>query len=144
MSKIKTELTKITPKMAAQFLLKNKKNRKLRKTHVDFLARAMQDGKFETTHQGIAFDSAGNLSDGQHRLAAIVQSGTTQTMLVSENVSAQNLDNGLGRTLTDLTGEDRAVTSIVGLLYRVVLGRSRPLVHEAEVIIDAFRSQLNI
>lgn len=144
MSGIKVSLVKVTPKMACDWLAKNKGNRKLRGSHVELLARAMRDGTFQTTHQGVAFNDKKILIDGQHRLTAIVKSNTTQTLMVSHGVVSSNLDNGLGRTLSDLTGEDRAVTSIVGVLFRCVLGGKKPLVHEAETIIDSFRTQLNM
>ena len=42
-----------------------------------WIARDMKAGHWRLTHQGIAFDPAGVLIDGQHRLWAIVESDTT-------------------------------------------------------------------
>lgn len=64
----------------------NVKNRKLRVRTVDAFAADMRRGKWHTTHQGIAFDEAGNLLDGQHRLAAIVKSGCTIEILVTTGI----------------------------------------------------------
>lgn len=81
---MKTKLQKITPAMAEKWLATpNTKNRKLRQRTVEAFAADMRRGKWHITHQGIAFDEAGNLLDGQHRLAAIVKSGCTIEMLVT-------------------------------------------------------------
>lgn len=107
MSKVSmtTALTTITPAMAGQWLTMNTHNRFLRAAHVARLAGDMSAGLWRTTHQGIAFDSAGVLQDGQHRLAAIVKSGVTVTMLVSRHVSVQArqaIDVGQSRNVRDL------------------------------------------
>jgi hypothetical protein len=39
------------------------------------------------THQGIAFDDAGNLCDGQHRVAAVVESGVSVKMMVTTGMN---------------------------------------------------------
>jgi hypothetical protein len=38
----------------------------------------MVEGRFQVTHQGIGFDEDGQLTDGQHRLQGIVNSGVGQ------------------------------------------------------------------
>lgn len=144
MKQIRTAIVEINPKKAVEMLTKNKHNRKKRPGHVAFLARAMRIGSFETTHQGIAFDDNGDLVDGQHRLYAIVESNTTQTMLVTYGVSSVNLDNGLSRTMTDLTGKHPSIVAVAGIFNRVVLNRHKPLVHEVEIMIDSFSREFSI
>ena len=61
----------ITPKRAAEMLEHNGHNRPLTRTRVREFAEAMKRGDWQLTHQGIAFDTDGQLKDGQHRLAAM-------------------------------------------------------------------------
>jgi hypothetical protein len=74
----------ITPELAARWLKeKNNRNRILAKATVDAYANDMANGRWKQTHQNaIAFYANGNLADGQHRLAAIVQSGVSIDFLV--------------------------------------------------------------
>lgn len=94
----------ITPAMAAEYLRRNAAGRNLSKSAVECYARDMANGSWRETHQGIAFDTEGNLRDGQHRMAAIVRSGATVRMLVARNVPAGSfgvMDTGRGRTMAD-------------------------------------------
>lgn len=68
---VKIELTKVTPKLAREYLLHNVGNRALRPSHVETLRASFERGEYVQTHQGIAFDTKGRLIDGQHRLTAI-------------------------------------------------------------------------
>lgn len=74
------------------------------KTYAEDLAA----GRWKLTHQGIAFDVAGQLIDGQHRLSAIVEADCAALMLVFRNVGEGSknapVDVGLARTMSDLTG----------------------------------------
>lgn len=79
-------IEKITPKIAAEMLSKNPSNRSISSRKVAKLATDMQNGDFIYSHQGIAIDEDGNLIDGQHRLSAIIKSGTTQTLQVTRNL----------------------------------------------------------
>lgn len=71
--RVRSKVQKITPKRAAEMLEANASNRPLSKTTVRAFAEAMRRGDWLVTHQGIAFDTAGVLVDGQHRVAAIVE-----------------------------------------------------------------------
>lgn len=51
-------------------------NRPVTISRVNFLASEMLRGNWRETNQGIAFDSNGNLIDGQKRLKALVQAAT--------------------------------------------------------------------
>jgi len=66
---IKSEL--ITPEMAENWLKLNTKNRTLDNNRAKKIAEQMLDGKWIDTGVPIIFE-AGKLTDGQHRLAAIV------------------------------------------------------------------------
>jgi len=96
---------RITPELAPLYLEHNKCNRPLRESRVKRYAKDMTKGKWRTTHQGIAFDSHGNLIDGQHRLYAIIQSGVAVIILVVRNLppeSNDGIDNGFNRGIVDI------------------------------------------
>lgn len=77
-----TEVRDVTPAMASFILeMYNKENRPISKSKVDELTRAMREGRWKLTHQGMGFSRSGLLHDGQHRLKAIVQSGVTVPIL---------------------------------------------------------------
>jgi hypothetical protein len=103
---IKTLIVDITPAMAENWLAQDEpdSDRKLRVGWVDQLATDMKDGNFMLTHQGIAFNCDGKRLDGQHRLHAIVKSGTTQRMLVTTGLPREIrsvIDINKTRTLSD-------------------------------------------
>jgi len=102
--KIKTRTERISPKKAEQYLALKKTNRPIRKPWVKELAQMMRDGDFHLTHQGIAFNCDGSLSDGEHRLLAIVESGMYVTMNVSRGLTEQArevIDTGKVRSVAD-------------------------------------------
>jgi hypothetical protein len=95
----------VTPVMAREYLSKNKKNRPLSQFTVDRYAADMKAGLWETTSQAIGFDEDGDLQDGQHRLAAVIQSDIPLTTWVIRGLSKKAfvvLDNGKQRTLGDV------------------------------------------
>ena len=83
---MKTEIKTVTPEMAQAYLTRNTRNRKLRQSVVDRYAGDMASGKWQLTHQGLAFNCDGTLLDGQHRLAAIVKAGVPVTMMMTFGV----------------------------------------------------------
>lgn len=100
-----TRMETITPQIAAEYLSHNaQNNRRIKRAHVEMLARDMAAGEFKTTHQGIAFDTDGTLIDGQHRLQAIMMAGTPVRMMVTrgcENEATLAIDRGATRTVHD-------------------------------------------
>jgi hypothetical protein len=90
-----TTLKTITPEWAENILKNhNPKNRIVNDAFVARLARDIKAGAFVTTHQGIAFDTDGNLLDGQHRLAAIVFAKKSVDMLVTTGIDPSHKFNG--------------------------------------------------
>lgn len=76
----------ITPAIARAMLACGGPNRPRSPNFGNRLVHKMKEGKFLVTGQGIGFTISGNLCDGQHRLTAVVKSGTEQLMLVSYNL----------------------------------------------------------
>ena len=95
----------ITPVLAEEYLRHNKKNRQLRKNLVSYYAKQMKDGQWMLNGEGIIFNEEGILVDGQHRLAAVVESGVNVEMLVVRNAdkdSFATIDSGLSRNTSDI------------------------------------------
>lgn len=87
---MKTELMLVTPQQAQKWLTEtNINNRRLDDKTVAFYAREMSDGRWNTTHQGIAFYKDGTLADGQHRLAAIAKANKDITVLVTTDLDKE-------------------------------------------------------
>ena len=85
----------------------------------------MQAGAWQVTGEAIKFDTNGALSDGQHRLTAVIQSGATVDMLVVRGLApeAQSvMDSGSKRTASDaLTFGGIKNASIVAAAARLAL-----------------------
>lgn len=95
----------VTPELALKWLEFNDHNRPMSKSFVASLAKAIERGEWQVTHQGIAFDEDGTLIDGQHRLAAIVKAGIPVEVLVTEGVPRRTftvMDTGRKRTARDV------------------------------------------
>lgn len=84
------EIMTITPALATRWLaLNTKSNRNLSNTTVEAYASEMRAGRWQLTHQAIAFNQAGELIDGQHRLQAVVLSDTTIQAYVATGLSLE-------------------------------------------------------
>lgn len=98
----KLEEIKMTPEMANEILERNKNNRKIRLYVVDRYARDMANGKWEINGDTIVFDESGNLTDGQHRLMAVVKAGVTVDMIAVYGIPfSATKDIGLPRSIAD-------------------------------------------
>lgn len=95
----------VTPTIAADWLLLNTSNRPLYKSQVDTFARDMKAGRWITnTSDAVMIGSNRVLLNGQHRLAAVVQSGKGIDMLVefgADPSSVPAIDRGKGRSSLD-------------------------------------------
>jgi hypothetical protein len=94
----------ITPEIAKKYLAENMGNRTMRSRVVDIYALDMTTGNWKFLGDPIRFARNGQLLDGQHRLAAIVQSKTTQQMVVVRDLfmsSQLNMDRGVKRNFAD-------------------------------------------
>jgi hypothetical protein len=102
------EVATITPRMAEKMLEHNHANRKIRKTVVAKYALDMANDRWRLKGQTpILLDRQGNLVNGQHRLAACVQSGASFQTYIIHNAEAEDVDmadSGLNRTLGDVLG----------------------------------------
>lgn len=60
-----------TKELVDGLLAMNTKNRKVRKSHVEYLAKQLSAGNWTLTSQGVGVSVDGSLTNGQHRLEAI-------------------------------------------------------------------------
>ncbi len=125
---------KITPALADYILQFNSKNRPLRKKNLDYWKMCIRTNSVTPSHQGIALsgtiETPSRLLDGQHRLAAIKETGISCEFVVAEEVpieAYQNFDNGLSRAVTDRAEVSKIEATLSSSLYYAYNGiRSRP------------------
>jgi hypothetical protein len=104
---MKIKLETVTPEIARQLLKKNDHNRRVRDTHVDFLAAEMANSRWHLTSETIAIATDGTVVDGQHRLLAVAQSGATIQVWVARDVpieAQEYIDIGTPRNAGDQLG----------------------------------------
>lgn len=77
---------------AVLFTDHNGQNRSLSYSRVYGYKQAMLDKEWKLNHQGLAFYEDGKLADGQHRVAAVALSGTTQPFQVSRDFDPKAID----------------------------------------------------
>lgn len=118
------ELVSVTPELASEWLLRNTHNRNLRQRVVLAYAADMASGNWQWNGESIKFAEDDALLDGQHRLAAIIESGVTLPMLVVRglpNHTQETVDGGAKRTFSDvlaLRGE-RCNSTLAAVTRRV-------------------------
>jgi hypothetical protein len=102
---ITAQLMDITPALAEDWLKKNPQvQRKQNKHTVNMISRLILSGQWRVNGQTIIFNSDGKLADGQHRLAAIANSGKTCMNLVLYGVPVsafETMDSGRARSPAD-------------------------------------------
>ena len=119
----------ITPDIADWLLQTSPGNRRLRKTHVNYLAKAIERGEWRVTSQGIGFDVKGGLRDGHHRLNAIIQSGRTVEALVVLGMPVdafEVIDIGVKRKTEDLLGVSQMSGQVLRFAAYIAYGQNTP------------------
>jgi len=138
-----TKIT-ITPDLAEVYLGRMAANRTLNEAHADRLAEDMRRGDWRQTYEAIRFNRQGELSDGQHRLSAVVRSGKAQEFYVAGGLDAKAMavtDTGRSRTFADvqaIAGEKHArkVSAVAKQVYYLDIGKataSGPAVSHAQL-----------
>lgn len=118
----------ITPEIAKQYLGMNEGNRVMRKTAVAAYADDMKSGRWNDSPDimtPIMFSREGRLIDGQHRLAAVVQSGVSVVMYVRKNCDDsvyKYLDAGVKRSAADQI-DSASAKLVAALAIRAVATR---------------------
>lgn len=102
---IKTEVVTVTPERAQQLLEKNKNNRRISTKNLEKVEAIMSRGEWRLNGEAIKVSTSGRILDGQHRLMASVNTGTTfQTLIVYglTDETQETMDSGKSRTLADI------------------------------------------
>jgi hypothetical protein len=109
----------ITPETAEYYFSLNIKNRGLNMSYVRDLADDMLNGKWELTHQGIAFNNEGALFDGQHRIKAIVLAKNIDATFQGVPLMVTRHANDVSRMVIDSgkTRTPRHVLAMEGFSY---------------------------
>jgi hypothetical protein len=125
---------RVDPTTAAEWLERSRGNRRISQEHVTRLSDEMRSGRWQLTHQGIAFDSDGYLIDGHHTLWAVLLSGVTVDLMVTSNLRPETIrviDTGKTRSLQDrltLSGLWGTVSRAeAACLKRMVRGHARTM-----------------
>lgn len=140
---MKMEWVFVNPTHAKGLLSYNTGNRRLRPSTVSHYADQMRRGEWKETHQPIAFDDDGNLIDGQHRLAAVVESGVGVYFWVCTYngravATGLPIDLQARRTAADILQQDKRATEVAAVISRAGSNHSRA------VTIDAVRDTLAV
>lgn len=99
------KLEAISPKKAADWLKLNINNRPLSQSYAKRIAEAITDGQWQVNGDPIRFDASGNLTDGQHRLTAIIKAGVTVQSWVLRGLDSSafdTIDRGHKRSNSDI------------------------------------------
>lgn len=121
------KVERISPAKAMEYLRSNTNNyRKLTRAVYKRYAEDMKNGKWQLNGEPIVFGEDGILKDGQHRLAAIIESGKAVQIAVVRNApnEADIFDVGVDRTALQMSkarGMD-ANASVVAVA-NIILGR---------------------
>jgi hypothetical protein len=99
-----SEVVHLTPDLAAILLARNPDNRKLRQTKVLEFTKDIMNGDWKLNGEPVIVSSNGQLNDGQHRCAAVVECKTAIDVVVTfgvERETRDTLDQGTMRTAAD-------------------------------------------
>lgn len=131
---MRIELVLVTPEWARQALERNYKNRRLKEGWVKQIASDMKNGNYTEDPDLICFDTEGHLSNGQHRLNAIILADVTIPMHVAYDVPVDAvIDKGKARDTGDalymrgLIEKDASRRDVLALAHRYleICGKGR-------------------
>ena len=121
-------LVYITPEIAQHYLTYNTKNRKHSERSIRFLVQQMEKGLFIENGESIVFDKNMHLTDGQHRLMAIIKSGKSYHIPVVKGVEIKSMatyDTGKNRSSADVLSingykQSTKLSALIKTIYKYV------------------------
>jgi hypothetical protein len=142
----------VSPELAQAILNKyNVENRPLKWHRIRQLITAIKEGRWMLTGENIKFSSAARLLDGQNRLSAIAEAGTTvQThfMFGLPDKAFAVIDTGSSRTAGDILSmakvpQHTTAAHIVGWIYTLqnTPGRRHTLPLSPQEILELYQTQ---
>jgi hypothetical protein len=99
-----TEITTMTPGLAAELLRRNEDNRNIKATKAQHFAADMIGGRWTFNGEPIIIAADGSLNDGQHRLQGLIEANITLPMMLVFGVSRESrmtIDQGSARCAGD-------------------------------------------
>lgn len=124
---LEVQHVRIHPDAARAFLDLNTKNRNVTQSRVNVLVDSIRDNRWLLINNGIGIDWNGDLTDGQHRLHAVIDAGIACEFYVHKGLDPASrtvIDTGKTRSLSDtlaITGYGKGRTNLsatVRLIYR--------------------------
>jgi hypothetical protein len=95
----------VTPEIAGDWLGNVSRNRPIKRHKIAEYAEALRRGEWRLTGETIKRDRHGRLTDGQHRCAAVVETGIAMRSAVAEGVPTEAfdvMDSGVPRSASDV------------------------------------------
>lgn len=86
------QIVEMTPKLATSLLKKNTQNRNTNNVKIRKMVRDMKNGDFYLSSIAVGVDVNGVITDGGHRLKAVVKSGVTVPMILAKNLPPKARD----------------------------------------------------
>lgn len=102
---ISARIVKLTPEYAEELLARNPRNRKFSPRNYAVVKRAVERGEWELNGEAIKVSADGYILDGQHRCAAVVETGVPiETFLIEglPDSTQDTMDTGKSRNLADV------------------------------------------
>lgn len=132
-SDISVSMVYITPEIAKHYLSFNTKNRKKSEKGIKFLVNQMEKGSFIENGESIVFDKNMQLTDGQHRLMAIIKSGKSYHIPVVKGVAVKSMatyDTGKNRSAGDVLSlngfkQSTKISAFIKIIYKYLDKGSR-------------------
>jgi len=136
------EIVDLTPDLAAELLASTPAHqRKITQNHVDRISRAMTTGGWVFNPQPLIIDTNGALTDGQHRCAAVIQSGVTIPVVIVRGADPEVfalVDTGRTRQASQFVpgqyGTTIAAAARLVLAFRATGGQLRAIDYERSMI----------
>lgn len=119
------ELITLTPGLANCLLDRNPHNRNLRQAKVEQYASDMRSGRWALNGEPIIVAKTGEMNDGQHRCAAVIDANTPVQVMVMFGLDRETrttLDQGAARGAGDFLGMDGVENAnVTATIARLVL-----------------------
>lgn len=127
----------ITKPIADEWLQNNTINRKIRRSHVEFIKRQLIGGFWQYNGETIIISKTGKLLDGQHRLMGVSETGIPIRSLVCFGVddsAFKNIGGSIIRTSADKTKKPQHLCEIINAYDAYVLNNTRRKLSADELI----------